>query len=63
MGTGKTKAKGYQIVLCSNAFVGDIEAADLGDTKVIGVKNLMSDKEIEKKMKEYMDDKGIKYNK
>ena len=47
----------------SNAFVGDIEAADLGDTKVIGVKNLMSDKEIEKKMKEYMDDKGIKYNK
>ena len=58
LGTGKTKAKGYQIVLCSNAFVGDIEAADLGDTKVIGVKNLMSDKEIEKKMKEYMDDKG-----
>ena len=50
-------------MLCSNAFVGDIEAADLGDTKVIGVKNLMSDKEIEKKMKEYMDDKGIKYNK
>ena len=47
LGTGKTKAKGYQIVLCSNAFVGDIEAADLGDTKVIGVKNLMSDKEIE----------------
>ena len=43
LGTGKTKAKGYQIVLCSNAFV--------------------ADKEIEKKMKEYMDDKGIKYNK
>lgn len=63
LGTGKTKAKGYQIVLCSNAFVEDIEAADLGDAKVIGVKNLMSDKEIEKKMKEYMDDKEIKYNK
>lgn len=59
LGVGKTKAKGQDIVMCSNAFVGDFSSINSEHTQVIGVKNLMSDKEITQKLVEYLDRKGI----
>lgn len=59
LGAGKTKAKGCHIVFCSRAFVGDLAALNTETTQVIGVRNLMSDKEITQKLVEYLDEKGI----
>lgn len=59
LGSGKTKAKGYHVVFCSRAFVGDLTDLNSENTQVIGVRNLMSDQEIRKKLIEYLDEKGI----
>ena len=63
LGTGKTKAKGCQVVLCSNAFVGDLADLNSQETQVIGVKNLLSEKELTRKLTGYLDEKGIAYKK
>lgn len=63
LGVGKTKAKSYHVVLCSRVFVEDLEALGLTETKIIGVRNLMSDQELTRKITGYLDEKNISYKK
>lgn len=48
----KSLAKGYDVVICSVALLDVFANVDLGDTKVIGLKNLLSEKEITEKLAE-----------
>ncbi len=44
---GKSAASGYDIVLCSKNFVNMFADAEKRGTKIVGLKNVMSAKEIE----------------
>ena len=47
MSEGKSAASGYDIVLCSKNFVSMFADAEKRGTKIVGLKNVMSAKEIE----------------
>lgn len=49
---GKTAASQFDIVFCAKNFANMFKDAEKKGTKVIGLKNIMSPKEIEEKMKE-----------
>ncbi|MBU2700880.1 PTS system ascorbate-specific IIB component [Sporomusaceae bacterium BoRhaA] len=51
VGEAKAAASGYDVVFCSIAFV-DIFSVKNNRTKVIGLKNLLSETEIETKIRE-----------
>ncbi|MDO4432244.1 MAG: PTS sugar transporter subunit IIB [Aerococcaceae bacterium] len=48
----KSLAKGYDIVFCSQALVDVFNGVDLPNTKIIGLQNLLSEKEITEKLAE-----------
>jgi len=45
-------AKGYDVVICSKALIDVFDGLDLPNTKVIGLQNLLSEKEITEKLAE-----------
>lgn len=49
---GKSAAAQFDIVFCAQNFVNMFKDAEKKGTKVIGLRNIMSPKEIEEKMKE-----------
>lgn len=49
---GKTAASQFDIVFCAKNFANMFKDAEKKGTKVIGLKNIMSPKEIEEKMQE-----------
>lgn len=51
MSEGKSAAGNYDIVLCSKNFVPMFEDSKKRGTKVVGLKNVMSAKEIEEGLK------------
>ena len=48
----KSLAKGYDVVICSKALINVFDGLDLPNTKVIGLQNLLSEKEITEKLAE-----------
>ena len=48
----KSWAKGYDVVICSKALIDVFDGLDLPNTKVIGLQNLLSEKEITEKLAE-----------
>ena len=48
----KSLAKGYDVVICSKALIDVFDGLDLPNTKVIGLQNLLSEKEITEKLAE-----------
>lgn len=48
----KSLAKSYDVVICSVALTDVFNGVDLGSTKIIGLKNLLSEKEIAEKLAE-----------
>lgn len=46
----KSLAKGYDVVFCSKALLDIFEGVNLPNTKVIGLQNLLSEKEITEKL-------------
>jgi len=46
----KAQAKSYDVVFCSETLVGTFAAAEQSGTVVIGLKNLLSEAEIEQKI-------------
>lgn len=48
----KTLASNYDVVVCSNALLDVFKNVDQSKTKIIGLKNLLSEKEIEEKVRE-----------
>ena len=48
----KTLASSYDVVVCSNALLDVFKNVDQSKTKIIGLKNLLSEKEIEEKVRE-----------
>lgn len=52
IGEAKTQASNYDVVFCSEALKGNFDNAAKNGTKVIGLKNLLSEQEIEEKIKE-----------
>ncbi|PTQ82949.1 PTS system IIB component (L-Asc family) [Trichococcus patagoniensis] len=48
----KTLAASYDVVVCSNALLDVFKNVDQSKTKIIGLKNLLSEKEIEEKVRE-----------
>ncbi|MGB7472855.1 PTS sugar transporter subunit IIB [Trichococcus sp.] len=48
----KTLAPSYDVVVCSNALLDVFKNVDQSKTKIIGLKNLLSEKEIEEKVRE-----------
>lgn len=49
---GKSAAQNYDVVFCAQNFTNMFKDAEKKGTKVIGLKNIMSPKEIEDKMRE-----------
>ncbi|ATD54219.1 PTS sugar transporter subunit IIB [Clostridium chauvoei] len=54
VGEAKTQASNYDVVFCSEALKGNFANAAKNGTKVIGLKNLLSEQEIEEKIKEHV---------
>ncbi len=52
IGAAKTEASSYDVVFCSDALKGNFDKAKASGTIVIGLKNLLSEKEIEEKIVE-----------
>ncbi|MHC1749638.1 MAG: PTS sugar transporter subunit IIB [Cellulosilyticaceae bacterium] len=50
IGQAKTEASNYDVVFCSEALVGNFERAKSNGTTIIGLKNLLSEQEIEQKI-------------
>lgn len=50
VGEAKTQASGYDVVFCSDALVSNFAQAAKSGTVVIGLKNLLSEQEIEEKI-------------
>ena len=50
---GKSAAAGYDVVFCAQNFANMFKDAEKKGTVVIGLRNIMSPKEIEEKMKEF----------
>ena len=48
----KTLAPNYDVVVCSNSLLDVFKNVDQSKTKIIGLKNLLSEKEIEEKVRE-----------
>ena len=48
----KTLAPSYDVVVCSNSLLDVFKNVDQSKTKIIGLKNLLSEKEIEEKVRE-----------
>ncbi|MDU1855921.1 MAG: PTS ascorbate transporter subunit IIB, partial [Clostridium baratii] len=48
----KTQASGYDVVFCSEALKKNFAKAESSGTIIIGLKNLLSEKEIEEKIVE-----------
>ncbi len=48
----KSSASQYDIVFCARNFVNNFKEAEKGGTRVFGLRNVMSDKEMEKALKE-----------
>ncbi|SHJ15285.1 PTS system IIB component, L-Asc family (TC 4.A.7) [Clostridium cavendishii DSM 21758] len=57
IGEAKTQASGYDVVFCSEALKKNFARAEEGGTIVVGLKNLLSEQEIETKIKELVIDK------
>ena len=47
-----TVAPNYDVVVCSNSLLDVFKNVDQSKTKIIGLKNLLSEKEIEEKVRE-----------
>ena len=52
IGEAKTQASGYDVVFCSEALKKNFAKAESSGTIIIGLKNLLSEKEIEEKIVE-----------
>ncbi len=52
VGAATSMASNYDAVFCSTAFVGQFSNAAARGTKIIGLKNLLSEQEIEEKIVE-----------
>ena len=52
IGVAKSEASSYDVVFCSEALKGNFSSAEAGGTIVVGLKNLLSEQEIEEKIKE-----------
>lgn len=52
IGVAKSEASSYDVVFCSEALKGNFSRAEAGGTIVVGLKNLLSEQEIEEKIKE-----------
>lgn len=50
IGEAKTQASGYDVVFCSEALKNNFSKAEESGTLIIGLKNLLSEKEIEEKI-------------
>ncbi len=50
IGEAKTQAANYDVVFCSEALKGNFKNAESRGTKVIGLKNLLSESEIKEKI-------------
>lgn len=50
IGEAKTQASGYDVVFCSEALKKNFAKAEGSGTIVVGLKNLLSEKEIEEKI-------------
>lgn len=50
IGEAKTQASGYDVVFCSEALKKNFAKAEGAGTIVVGLKNLLSEKEIEEKI-------------
>ena len=48
----KTLAPNHDVVVCSNSLLDVFKNVDQSKTKIIGLKNLLSEKEIEEKVRE-----------
>ena len=48
----KSLAKSYDVVICSKALTDVFDGLDLPNTKIIGLQNLLSEKEITEKLAE-----------
>lgn len=57
VGEAKTQASNYDVVFCSEALKGNFDNAASHGTIVIGLKNLLSEQEIEQKIVENIIDK------
>ncbi|PRX35537.1 PTS system IIB component (L-Asc family) [Orenia metallireducens] len=54
IGQAKTAAKDYDVVICSEALTSNFNITN-NKTKLIGLKNLLSEAEMEEKIKETLD--------
>ncbi|MBB6624077.1 PTS sugar transporter subunit IIB [Clostridium gasigenes] len=54
IGEAKSQASGYDVVFCSEALKSNFKRAEDGGTIVIGLKNLLSEQEIEQKIVEHI---------
>lgn len=54
VGEAKTQANGYDVVFCSEALINNFASAQKSGTIVIGLKNLLSEQEIEQKIVEHI---------
>jgi len=52
VGEAKNQASSYDVVFCSEALKGNFARAEQTGTIVVGLKNLLSEQEIEEKIKE-----------
>ena len=52
IGAAKSEASSYDVVFCSEALKSNFARAEANGTIVIGLKNLLSEQEIESKIKE-----------
>lgn len=50
IGEAKTQASGYDVVFCSEALKANFKNAEARGTKIIGLKNLLSEAEIKEKI-------------
>lgn len=57
VGEAKTQASNYDVVFCSEALKGNFDRAKDAGTIIVGLKNLLSEQEIEEKIKEFVIDK------
>ena len=48
----KSLAKGYDVVICSKALIDVFDGLDLPNTKIVGLQNLLSEKEMTEKISE-----------
>lgn len=54
VGEAKTQASNYDVVFCSEALKSNFSRAEQTGTIIVGLKNLLSEQEIEDKIKEFV---------